>query len=45
MDLKKIGVDAFLKLHPEYIAEDLTQTMLLVGNYSYYGRGEAKAQK
>lgn len=42
---KKIGIDAFRKLHPEVVAEDLTQTMLLVGNYSYYGKGEAKAQK
>lgn len=29
---------------PEIVAEDLTQTMLLVGGYSYYGPGEEQKQ-
>ncbi|KAF2236091.1 NAD(P)-binding protein [Viridothelium virens] len=29
---------------PENIAHEITETMLLVGNFSYYGRGEEKNQ-
>lgn len=34
----------FQSAHPELIAEDITQTMLLVGGYSYYGPGQEKKQ-
>jgi hypothetical protein len=37
-------IDAFESAHPAIVAKDVGQTMLLVGNYSYYGPGQDKQQ-
>lgn len=41
---KEVTVEAHQALFPEITALDMTQTMLLVGNYSYYGPGEEQKQ-
>jgi hypothetical protein len=42
---KSTSPDEYSASLPSAIAEDLTQTMLLVGSYSYYGPGEEKRQQ
>ena len=41
---RTVSADEFQRLLPEAVAEDLTQTMLLVGGYGYYGPGEETNQ-
>ncbi|KAK4507014.1 hypothetical protein PRZ48_000748 [Zasmidium cellare] len=42
---KVIPGQVFASFLPENIRDELLETMLLVGNYSYYGKGEEKKQK
>ena len=42
---KTIPGEVFASFLPEAVAEELLETMLLVGDYSYYGKGEEKKQK
>lgn len=41
---KTLPADIFAGFLPENIRNELLETMLLVGNYSYYGKGEEKNQ-
>ncbi|KAK5122226.1 hypothetical protein LTR85_004136 [Meristemomyces frigidus] len=42
--LKLISKEVFASFLPENIREEITETMLLVGDYSYYGNGAEKQQ-
>lgn len=42
---KTLPAEVFATFLPENIREELLETMLLIGNYSYYGKGEEKNQE
>ncbi|KAI9659035.1 MAG: hypothetical protein M1821_001995 [Bathelium mastoideum] len=44
VSFKAVSPSDLLSSLPEDIAHELTETMLLVGNYNYYGKGEEKNQ-
>ncbi|KAL9097594.1 MAG: hypothetical protein Q9165_000491 [Trypethelium subeluteriae] len=44
VNFKAVSPDDLDASLPENIAHEITETMLLVGNYSYYGKGEEKNQ-
>ena len=41
---KTLPAEVYASFLPEAVREDLLQTMLLIGRYSYFGKGEEKNQ-